>query len=70
MGWKRLGADARRELWNYAERKDCNLRSWSLENGDAVSHHRGLSLGWLVLNPLGVTKPTVGWKQEPLSVVA
>jgi hypothetical protein len=26
--------------------------------------------GWLVLNPLGVTTPTVGWKRAPLSVVA
>ena len=44
------GVDARRKIWHYAEwvieeRKDCNLRSWSLENRDAVSQHRGLSSG-------------------------
>jgi hypothetical protein len=46
------GGDARgeRELWRYAEwviaeRKESNLRSWSLENRDAVSQHRGLSSG-------------------------
>ena len=51
-GEKRLGEDARgeRELWLYvewviAERKESSLRSWSLENGDAVSQHRGLSSG-------------------------
>jgi hypothetical protein len=26
--------------------------------------------GWLVVNPLGVTTPTVGWKRAPLSAVA
>ena len=26
--------------------------------------------GWLVVNPLGVTMPMVGWKRAPLSVVA
>ena len=26
--------------------------------------------GWLVVNPLGVPEPTVGWKRAPLSVVA
>jgi hypothetical protein len=26
--------------------------------------------GWLVVNPLGVAKPTVGWKRAPLSAVA
>jgi hypothetical protein len=52
VGWKRLGADAggRRELWKYAEsviaeREESNLRSWSLENRDAVSQHRGLNSG-------------------------
>jgi hypothetical protein len=52
VGEKRLGADARggRELWRYAEwviaeRKESNLHSWSLENRDAVSQHRGLSSG-------------------------
>ena len=25
--------------------------------------------GWLVVDPLGVTKPTVGWKRTPLSAV-
>jgi hypothetical protein len=51
-GEKQLGADARgeRELWLYAEwviaeRKESNLRSWSLENRDVVSQHRGLSSG-------------------------
>ena len=46
------GADARgeRELWLYAEwviaeRKESNLRSWSLANRDAVSQYRGFSLG-------------------------
>jgi hypothetical protein len=52
VGEKRLGEDARgeRELWRYAEwviaeRKESNLCSWSLENRDAVSQHRGLSSG-------------------------
>jgi hypothetical protein len=26
--------------------------------------------GWLVVNPLGVATPTVGWKRAPLSAVA
>ena len=26
--------------------------------------------GWLVVNPLGVTTPMVGWKRAPLSAVA
>ena len=26
--------------------------------------------GWLVVNPVGVATPTVGWKRAPLSVVA
>jgi hypothetical protein len=26
--------------------------------------------GWLVVNPLGVAMPTVGWKRAPLSVVS
>jgi hypothetical protein len=26
--------------------------------------------GWLVVNQLGVTTPTVGWKRAPLSAVA
>jgi hypothetical protein len=52
--WERSdwGADVRgeRELWRYAEgviaeRKESNLRSWSLANRDAVSQHRGLSSG-------------------------
>jgi hypothetical protein len=64
-----------RELWQYAEwviaeRKESNLRSWSLENKDIVSQHRGLSSGWLVVNPLGFPEPTVGWKRAPLLVVA
>jgi hypothetical protein len=25
--------------------------------------------GWLVVNPLGVVEPIVGWKRAPLSVV-
>ena len=46
------GDDVRgkREIWQYAEwviaeRKESNLRSWSLANRDAVSQHRGLSSG-------------------------
>jgi hypothetical protein len=27
-------------------------------------------VGWLVVNPLGVTEPKVGWKQEPFPAVA
>jgi hypothetical protein len=30
----------------------------------------GLSRGWLVVNPFGVTEPTVGWKRAPLSTIA
>ena len=26
--------------------------------------------GWLVVNPVGVATPTVGWKRAPLSAVA
>ena len=26
--------------------------------------------GWLVVNPFGVSTPTVGWKRAPLSAVA
>ena len=26
--------------------------------------------GWLVVNPLGVDEPTVGWKRAPLLAVA
>ena len=40
----------RRELWKntewvIAEKKESNLCSWSLENKDSVSQHRGLSSG-------------------------
>jgi hypothetical protein len=53
-------------------REDCNLRSWALadrerrRSQDIVVSARG----WLVVNPLGVTTPTVGWKRAPLSAVA
>jgi hypothetical protein len=40
------------------------------EERDYISEHRGLARGWLVVNPLGVTEPMVGWKQAPLSAVA
>jgi hypothetical protein len=26
--------------------------------------------GWLLVNPLGVVEPTVGWKRAPLSAIA
>jgi hypothetical protein len=32
--------------------------------------HSGLAWGWLVVNPLGVTEPMVGWKQAPLLAFA
>jgi hypothetical protein len=54
-----------------AERKDCNLRSWSLADRETQSQSIVVSArGWLVVNPLGVAEPTVGWKRAPLSVVA
>ena len=54
-----------------AEREDCNLRSWSLADKETQSQSIVVSArGWLVVNPLGVAEPTVGWKQAPLSVVA
>jgi hypothetical protein len=53
-----------------AERKDCNLRSWSLADRETQSQSIVVSArGWLVVNPLGVAEPTVGWKRAPLSVV-
>ena len=52
-------------------REDCNLRSWELADGETQSQSIMVSAqGWLVVNPLGVTEPTVGWKRAPLSVVA
>jgi hypothetical protein len=54
-----------------AEREDCNLRSWSLEDRETQSQNIVVSAqGWLVVNPLGVIEPTVGWKRAPLSAVA
>ena len=54
-----------------AEGKDCNLRSWALADRETQSHSIVVSaLGWLVVNPVGVATPTVGWKRAPLSVVA
>ena len=47
-----------------------SLISVELEVGNLISKHRGLAWGWLVVNPIGITKPTVGWKRAPLSVVA
>ena len=52
------------------EKGESNPRSRSLENRDAVSQHRGLARGWLVVNPLGVIEPMVGRKRAPLSAVA
>jgi hypothetical protein len=58
----------RGEPWHYAEwviaeRKDCNLRSWSLADRETQSQSiMVLARGWLVVNPLGVATPTVGWK--------
>jgi hypothetical protein len=52
-------------------REDCNLRSWALADGETQSQSIVVSArGWLVVNPLGVAEPTVGWKRAPLSVVA
>ena len=67
MGEKRLGVDVRgeRKLWRYAEwviaeRKESNLRSWSLENRDAVSQHRGLSSGVASGKSVG-SRRAYGW---------
>ena len=52
-------------------REDCNLRSWALADGETQSQSIVVSArGWLVVNPLGVAEPTVGWKRAPLSAVA
>jgi hypothetical protein len=70
------GGQTRGELWHYvefviAERKDCNLRSWSLADRETQSQSIVVSAWeWLVVNPSGVTEPTVGWKRARLSVVA
>jgi hypothetical protein len=54
-----------------AERKDCNLHSWSLADREMQSQGIVVSArGWLVVNPLGVATPMVGWKRAPLSAVA
>jgi hypothetical protein len=47
-----------------------SLTSVELEVGDRISKHRVLARGRLVVNPFGLTKPTVAWKQAPLSAVA
>jgi hypothetical protein len=67
----------RGELWRFSRRvsdrrrEDCNLRSWALADGETQSQSIVVSArGWLVVNPLGVAEPTVGWKRAPLSVVA
>ena len=53
-----------------AERKDCNLRSWSLVDRETQSQSIVvLAQGWIVVNPFRVVEPTVGWKRAPLSVV-
>ena len=54
-----------------AERKECNLHSWSLADRETQSQSIVVSSrGWLVVNPLGIDEPTVGWKRAPLSAVA
>jgi hypothetical protein len=77
VGEKRLGADARggRELWLYAEWVIAGGRRVTFAPGhwkiETQSHSIVVSArGWLVVNPLGVAEPTVGWKRVPLSVVA
>jgi 3-deoxy-D-arabino-heptulosonate 7-phosphate (DAHP) synthase len=53
-----------------AERKDCNLHSWSLADRETQSQqHRGLSSGVASGKSVGVATPTVGWKRAPLSAV-
>jgi hypothetical protein len=50
---------------------ESNLRPYyrRARRKDYISEHRGLARGWLVVNPLRVTEPMVGWKRSPLSVV-
>jgi hypothetical protein len=37
---------------------------------ESPSEHHGLDQGCIVVNPLGVVVPMVGWKQTPLSAIA